>query len=108
MSHFHGTPGAVRQRCPGSRFGVGVLAALAILVGGCESGPCVSSIQCASGLICVHTSPGTEWEETFCAKPCDVEQDTCDTGEACYCPDSPAKTRCFDGYGNRIGICDRW
>lgn len=80
------------------------LAALLLPLSGCEGGSCVSSLQCAEGYICVTFDTGSSYVRS-CAKPCAVEQDVCDDGSACYCPDSPAKTRCFDEQGDHIGIC---
>lgn len=104
MSQSHKIQNEVRQRCHGLGFGVLPLAALVLLLTGCRSGSCVSSLQCAEGYICVTFDTGSHYEQS-CAKPCAVEQDFCDDGSRCYCPDSPAKARCFDGDGERIGIC---
>jgi hypothetical protein len=107
MTDSHGTPSAVRQRCPVSLSRVRTLAVLALLFTGCipMHWECVTSIQCGEGRECVQWEPGTSEEWRFCAKSCPVEQDKCDTGESCYCPDSPMKARCFDSDGNRIGVC---
>ncbi len=106
MSQFHGIQSEVRHRCHGFGRAVLALAALLLPLTGCglESGPCMSSLQCAEGYICVTFDTGSRFENG-CAKPCAVEQDVCDDGSACYCPDSPAKARCFDESGDRIGIC---
>jgi hypothetical protein len=104
MSQFHEVQGEVRQRCHGFWSGVLALAVLVLPLTGCQSGPCVSSLQCAEGYICVTFDTGSHYEQG-CAKPCAVEEDFCGDGSRCYCPDSPAKTRCFDESGDRIGIC---
>jgi hypothetical protein len=85
-----------------------VLAVLALLLGGCSAGQsCINSFQCGEGLVCMHWRNGPEAEGPgTCAKPCAIEQDRCDTGEACMCPDSPLKARCFDDAGERIAICE--
>lgn len=82
-----------------------VLAVLAPMLGGCMSeGQCSSSNDCAAGLVCTHWNGGSE-RTTFCAKQCPLEQDRCDTGEFCVCPDSPLKQRCFNDAGERIAVC---
>lgn len=107
MSESHGTPSTVRQRCRESTTKVLTLAVLALLFSGCvpDHWECVVSSQCEEGLECVQWEPGTYDEWRFCGKPCAVEQEKCDTGEWCGCPDSPAKQRCFDSGGHRIGVC---
>ena len=108
MSHFHGNVSAVRQRCPDSSPSVRTLAVLALLFSGCvpDHWECVASSDCGQGEECVRWEPGLdEWR--FCAKTCAVEQEKCDTGEWCGCPDSPSKSRCYDSGGNRIGVCGR-
>ncbi len=102
---------AVRQQCRGLSSSVRRLALLALLLGGSGCVPshweCVDSDDCAPGLTCMHWEPGEPEEERSCVKACPVEAETCDTGEACSCPDSPAKARCFDDDGKRIGVCER-
>ena len=107
MSESDGTPSAVRQRCPESPAKVMTLAVLALLFSGCvpDHWECVVSAQCEEGLECVQWEPGSSDEWRFCAKTCAVEQDRCDTGEYCWCPDSPSKSRCYDSAGHRIGVC---
>lgn len=102
MNRSHEIQGEARHRCHG--FGLLTLAAFVLLLTGCERGPCVSSLQCAEGYICMTWKGGTE-ETRTCAKPCPVEDDFCSDGSHCYCPDSPAKARCFDEDGERIAIC---
>ncbi|WP_257463489.1 hypothetical protein [Archangium lipolyticum] len=84
------------------------LAVLALLFSGCipAGWDCLNSSDCEQGLECVHWQPGSEEETRYCAKTCPVEQDICETGKACGCPDSPAKQRCFDDKGDRIGVCE--
>lgn len=110
MHDSHETRSAVRQPCPDSSWGPRTLAVLALLfsVSACtpSSWGCVDSKDCSAGFTCVHWAPGQSEEERYCAKSCPVEANTCDTGEACSCPDSPAKMRCFDDDGNRIGVCE--
>ena len=107
MSESHGTPSAVRQRRPESPAKVMTPAALALLFSGCipAGWECLRSKDCGQGEACVHWQPGHEEETRYCARTCAVELDRCDTGERCECPDSPAKQRCFDDDGNRIGVC---
>ena len=107
MNDSHGTPSAVRQRCPDSPLKVRTLAVLSLLFSGCIPADwgCVSSKDCGQGFECVHWQPGHEEETRYCAKTCPVEQDRCDTGGSCSCPDSPAKMRCFNDDGERIGVC---
>ncbi|WNG20399.1 hypothetical protein [Cystobacter fuscus] len=102
------TPSTMRQRCPDSLSGAGVLALLALLLGGCHpSGwECLSSKDCERGLTCVHWEPGQTEESRYCARSCPVEADFCDDGRSCACPDSPLKKRCFDDDGQLIGVCE--
>jgi len=106
----HETPSAVRQPCPDSAWGARTLVVLALLLGavGCRPSNwhCDSAEDCAPGLTCVYWAPGGGEEMRYCAQACPVEADTCDNGMACRCPDSPAKQRCFDDKGTRIGVCE--
>jgi hypothetical protein len=97
----------MRHTCLGALFSARALALSVLLLGGCMSdGECSRTSDCGAGLVCVHWDGGSE-QSTFCAKQCGLEQDTCDTGEACGCPGSPSKQRCFDDKGERIGVCGR-
>jgi hypothetical protein len=97
-------PRPPRQRCPGLPWGTRVLVGLALLLGGClpEDYGCVNSTNCGPGLTCMY------WNNQFsyCVQACPVEDDFCADGRYCTCSDSPAKTRCLNEFGERIGVCE--
>ena len=92
MRDFREPSNPPRQRGPAlswSGVAVGVLALLALGLGGCgtlPSVPCSGSWQCGPGLECVHWKGGYEVIST-CEKTCPVEADVCDDGQRCGCPD---------------------
>ena len=84
-----------------SRHQLVALAATAFLLSGCNPNVrCTSSVQCPAGQVCVQvTQPGEAGSacQVLCSARTDRASPECadaGVGGYCYCPDSPAGSRC--------------
>lgn len=72
------------------------LCAAPLATAGCRTGEfwnwdCYTTADCGPGLTCIDLGRGAD---RICAVPCSAENPCAEGQGGCFCPDSPALTRC--------------